>query len=66
MNIRYLVIWKRDADPPEVFPFESEAEADGFYDKAATNWTDVYLCEVKRGPRQDKDLGSSTEERHGR
>jgi hypothetical protein len=49
MIIKWIVIWKRDADPPEVYPFEEESQARDFY--TSINWSDVYLCEVKAGPK---------------
>jgi hypothetical protein len=46
----WLVLWKKDADPVEVYPFEDESEAADFYERAQTQWSGVYLCRVEQAP----------------
>lgn len=47
----WLVVRKRDIDAPEVYPFDNEKEAAEFYDDASMQWSDTFLCEVKKGPK---------------
>lgn len=47
---RWLVVWKCETDPTEVYPFAVAADAETFYEEAAVNWSEVYLVEVLRGP----------------
>lgn len=44
----WLVVRKRETDPPEVYPFAAEAEARVFHDRAQMQWSDCYLCQVVR------------------
>lgn len=46
----WLVVRQRETEPPEVYPFGDEVDARLFYDQAAQQWTDTYLCAVHEGP----------------
>ena len=48
MNPRWLVIWTRDADPPEILMYEDEDEARAVYAHLTTQWSGVLLCRVER------------------
>jgi ribosomal protein L37E len=47
-GVRWLVVRKREADTPEVYPFADEATAKTFYDRAQQQWSDCYLTLVVR------------------
>ena len=44
--MRWLVIWHRDADPPQVFPFADYDDALAHFTLLTITWTGVLLCEV--------------------
>lgn len=46
MKWKWFVVRIIEDRPPEVFPFEELSQAEAFYEKAAWNWSDVYLCEI--------------------
>jgi hypothetical protein len=46
----YFVIRKRDDAPIEVYPFRCLADAQEFYEKAALQWSEVFVCRVLSGP----------------
>lgn len=46
----WLVVRQRETEAPEVYPFGDEVDARLFYDQAAQQWTDTYLCQVHEGP----------------
>jgi hypothetical protein len=48
--IRFLVVIYRDG-VPAVTGFEDLEEATRFFEAAAEQWSDSYLCEVMRGPK---------------
>ena len=45
-DLRWMVVFKRDAEPVEVYSFEEESEARELYDNFSLNWTECYLCKV--------------------
>jgi hypothetical protein len=45
-----MVVWKVDADPPQIFMYDDEREARELFERARQNWTEVYLCWVTQGP----------------
>lgn len=47
---RYLVVISREG-VPEVTGFNDLEEATCFFEAASAQWSDSYLCEVKRGPK---------------
>jgi hypothetical protein len=51
-RIKWIVIIKRETENPEIVPFDEDQEemALEFMDKAGTQWSDTYLCEVIQGP----------------
>lgn len=51
-GISHFVIRSIDGGPPEVYPFAGLADAEAFYDRAAWQWSDVYITSVLRGPMQ--------------
>ena len=53
--ITWLVVRQLETDPPEVFPFRALAEAEGFYERAAQQWTGVYLCQILRAADRPHD-----------
>ena len=46
MVAEWIVIWFRDAEPPQVFPYDNEDDAEQWYDRLTVNWTSVFLCQV--------------------
>lgn len=46
----WVVVRKRELDPPEVYTFQDEEEAREFYTRAKAQWSDTFLCRVIEGP----------------
>jgi hypothetical protein len=46
----FLVVIKRETNPPEYFGFADEEEAFAHYERIGAQWSDVFLCRVIRGP----------------
>jgi hypothetical protein len=49
---RWLVVRKRETNPPEVHAFDRYDHAAVFFDRAQTQWSDTYFCAVVAGPEQ--------------
>jgi len=47
-GVGWMVIRKRETDPPEVYPFPDEASAREFHDQAQQQWSDCFLVAVVR------------------
>ncbi len=48
---RWLVVFKPEAEPLSAMPYDDRAGAEHAYERLATNWSEVFLCRVERGPR---------------
>jgi hypothetical protein len=44
----WFVIRRQDAEPIEVYPFVTRAEAEEFYGRASEQWSETYLCRIVR------------------
>ncbi len=53
--VRWLVVFKRDTEPVEVYGYGSseESEAMAHYGSLRDNWTEVWISEVVEGPGPD-------------
>jgi hypothetical protein len=59
---RWIVVRKREIDPPEVYPFAREDDARAFHDRAQQQWSDCYLTRVvMHGMRQIQQPSDTTE-----
>lgn len=47
----WLVVIKRETDPPQVTPFNTEAEARAYESVHGQQWSDSFVCKVVKGPR---------------
>lgn len=48
----WIVLRKREQDPLEMWSFALENEARVFFGDVAAQWSETFLCEVKRGGHQ--------------
>lgn len=55
MGLDWLVVFKRDAETPELLWFESGAAARKLYDERTISWTGVVLCRVLRDGSRPRD-----------
>lgn len=46
----WMVVRKRETDPPEVWTFDRYDEAAMFWDRVQAQWTEVYFCRIAYGP----------------
>lgn len=54
-NVRqWLVVRKRETDPPEVYAFDRYDEAAVFFDGAQQQWSDTFFCSVVCGPGDER------------
>ena len=48
---QHMVVFKMDADPIIVYPYDDLAKARDHYDKLAAGWSQVWLVTVVEGRR---------------
>lgn len=53
----WMVVRKRETEPPEVWAFDRYDEAAMFWDRAQTQWSEVYFCRIAYGPSRDEMVG---------
>ena len=61
-HFRYLIIHQKDAEPPEIFPFFTRADAELYYKAAAASWTGVLLVKILRDAGVPRDQQPHEEE----
>ena len=55
----WMVVRKRDTDPPEVWLFAGHDDAAAFFSQAQMQWSETYCCRVAYGPGHPMPAGEA-------
>ena len=56
---QWMVVRKRDTDPPEVWLFAGYDDAAAFFSQAQMQWSETYCCRVAYGPGHPMPTGAA-------